>query len=107
MDNNTKHIAAQRVRTLFSLANQTFKEDPTLAQRYAETARKIAMATKIRLPKEYRRQICKHCKSFIMPGSNMRVRTRKHREPHVTITCLNCGKHMRIQLRKKEMKTHA
>ena len=94
-----KQIALQRIHTLFRLARETIHEDPELAQRYVEIARKIAMRTRLRLPKEYRRMICKHCKSFILPGVNCRVRIQPKREPHMVVTCLNCGKHMRIPLR--------
>lgn len=104
MDTITKRIAIQRIQTLFCLAKETFHENPSLAQRYVNTARKIAMAAKIRLPTEYRRQICKHCKSFILPGVNSRVRIKQQREPHMVITCLKCGKQTRIMLRKKEEK---
>ncbi|UCE44514.1 MAG: ribonuclease P, partial [Candidatus Bathyarchaeota archaeon] len=65
--NTIKHIALQRIHTLFHLARETIHEDPKLAQRYVEIARKIAMRTRIRLPREYRRLVCRHCKSFILP----------------------------------------
>ncbi len=102
MDTDARRIATQRVQTLFKLASEAISEDPTLAQRYASLARKIAMAAKLRLSKEYRRQICRHCKSFILPGVNCRVRIKQLREPHAVITCLICGGQMRIPLRKKE-----
>jgi len=102
MDPTTKRIAMQRVRTLFHLARETVHEDPALAQRYVDIARKVAMAAKVRLPKEYRSQICRHCKSFILPSVNCRVRIKQRREPHMVITCLNCGKQMRIPLKRKE-----
>ena len=102
MDPTTKRIAMQRIRTLFHLARETVHEDPALAQRYVDIARKVAMAAKVRLPKEYRSQICRHCKSFILPGVNCRVRIKQRREPHIVITCLNCGKQMRIPLKRKE-----
>jgi len=101
MDSETRRIAMQRIQTLFRLANETFNENPALAQRYVDIARKIAMATRMRLPKEYRRQVCRHCKSFILPGVNCRVRIQQRREPHVVITCQNCGKTMRLPLRKR------
>jgi ribonuclease P protein subunit RPR2 len=104
MDADTRRIALQRVRTLFSLANETIHEDPALAQRYVSLARKIAMAAKLRLPKEYRRQVCRHCKSFILPGVNCRVRIKQHREPHVVITCLVCNGQTRIPLKEKKEK---
>ncbi|MBX5328560.1 MAG: ribonuclease P [Candidatus Bathyarchaeota archaeon] len=102
MHDNTKHIATQRIHTLFRLAKETFHDDPQLAQRYVNIARKIAMTAKIRLPTEYKRQICKHCKSFILPGVNCRVRIKQQREPHLVITCLNCGNQMRIPLKNKK-----
>jgi len=101
MTTANKRIAMERIQTLFRLARETFRQDPALTQRYVDTARKIAMATKIRLPREYRRQVCRHCKSFILPGVNCRVRIKQRREPHVVITCLNCGKQTRILLKKK------
>lgn len=107
--NETRPIALQRIHTLFRLAEEKIREEPQLAQRYAEIARKIAMRAKLRLPKEYRRMICRHCKGFIYPGVNCRVRVQQRREPHMVITCLVCGKITRIPLKskspKKEKKT--
>ena len=102
MDSGTRRIARQRIQILFRLANETCDEDQSLAQRYIYLARKIAMAARVRLPTEYRREVCRHCKSFMSPGINCRVRIRQEREPHVVITCLNCGKKMRIPLRKRK-----
>jgi len=107
MDASTKRLAMQRIQTLFRLAKETFSENPSLAQRYVDTARKIAMAAKVRLPRKYKRQVCKHCKSFILPGVNCRVRIKQQREPHVVITCLNCGKQTRLPVKKKEVKSRA
>lgn len=104
MDATTKRIAMQRIQTLFRLANEIFHEDPSLAQRYVKIARKIAMSAKIRLPKEYKRRVCRYCKSFILPCVNCRVRIKQRREPHMVITCVNCGKQMRIPLKKKKEK---
>jgi ribonuclease P protein subunit RPR2 len=105
VDADTKRIATQRIQTLFRLASETLHENPPLAQRYADTARKMAMAARIRLAPEYRSQICRHCKSFILPGVNSRVRIKQRREPHIVVTCLKCGKQTRIILRKKEGKS--
>ena len=101
MNAEIKRIAIQRIHILFRLARETYREDSTLAQRYVNIARKIAMAAKVRLPVEYRRQVCRHCKSFILPGVTCRVRIKQRREPHVVITCLKCGEHMRIPLKSK------
>lgn len=60
------------------------------------------MAAKIRLPVMYRRQICKKCNSLLVVGDNCRVRIKQRREPHVVVTCLNCGSQTRIPIRKKK-----
>lgn len=100
-EESVKSVARHRVFRLFLLAREIYSQDPKLAQRYVDMARRIAMAANIRLPKEFRRQVCRHCKSFILPGVSCRVRIKQRREPHVVITCLNCGKHMRIPLKNR------
>ncbi len=100
--NETRKIALERIHTLFELAKQKIREEPKLAQRYAEIARRIAMRTRLRLPSGYRRMVCKHCKSFIYPDVNCRVRLQQRREPHLVITCLVCGKHTRVMLKQKK-----
>lgn len=104
MDGDTKRIALERVRTLFRLANENVRDDPALAQRYVFLARRVAMAGKVRLPREYRRQVCRRCKRFIFPGVNCRVRVKQEREPHLVVTCLECGGMMRMRLRKEKRK---
>jgi ribonuclease P protein subunit RPR2 len=61
MNPTTKQIAKQRIRVLFQQAEKTHKENPQLSSRYIATARKIAMAAKIRLPMKHKRQICNAC----------------------------------------------
>ncbi len=97
----TKKMALQHIRTLFSHAKEVIYEDPQLAQRYSEVARRISMRTRVRPPRENKLMICKHCKGFILPGVNCRVRIQTRREPHVVITCLKCMSHMRIPLKQK------
>lgn len=102
MHDDVRGIAKQRIETLFGLAKETFDQDPLLAQRYVDIARRIAMSAKVRLPRQHRSQVCRHCKGFMLPGANCRVRVRQLREPHVVITCLKCGKQTRIPLSRKE-----
>jgi len=104
MNSTTKQIAKHRIQVLFQQAEKTRKENPQLASRYIETARKIAMAAKIRLPTKYKRRICKNCNTLLVPGDNCRVRIKQKREPHLVITCLNCGYQTRMLLRKKKEK---
>jgi ribonuclease P protein subunit RPR2 len=99
---STKQIALKRVQTLFQLAKEEVHKNPEQTQRYVEIARRIAMRTRLRLPKEYRQLVCRKCKSFILPGVNCRVRIQQRREPHIVVTCLNCGGYSRIPLKGRE-----
>jgi ribonuclease P protein subunit RPR2 len=104
---DTRQIARRRIHTLFDLAREIIHDDPGLAQHYVDTARKIAMATRVRIPDEYRRQVCKHCKGFMVPGVTCRVRLKQKRQPHVVITCLRCGGQTRIPLAKRKQQVKA
>jgi ribonuclease P protein subunit RPR2 len=94
-----RKIAIERIRILFDLAKDRLHDYPDLAQRYAELARKIAMKMRVKIPPEYKRLICKHCKKFILPGRTCRVRLQPKREPHIVITCLLCGGITRIPIK--------
>ena len=95
-------IARERIIGLFEMARKNARENPAFAQRYVDIARKISSSYKVRIPSEYKKQICRHCKSFITPGIDCRIRIQKRREPHIVITCLNCGGHMRIPLGERQ-----
>ena len=97
-----KQIARQRIQILFKQAKQVCKTNPQLAMQYTKSARKIAMAAKIRLPVEFRRETCKNCNALLVQSYNCRVRIKQKREPHIVITCLNCGNQTRIMLSKKK-----
>jgi ribonuclease P protein subunit RPR2 len=96
-----KQIARQRIEILFWQAKKTAHKNPTLAAVYVKSARRIAMAARIRLPLEFRRETCKECNALFIHGVNCRVRVKQKREPHVVVTCLNCGNYTRYMLRKK------
>jgi len=102
--NETRQIALHRIHTLFKLAKENIRKEPELAQRYAKIARRIAMRTRVKLPTEYKRLICRHCKNFIYPGVNCRVRVQRRREPHMAITCSACGKTTRVPLKSRGKK---
>jgi ribonuclease P protein subunit RPR2 len=97
----TKQIARQRIQILFEQATRTFKENPELAQNYLLTAKKIAMAARVRLPVGYKRRVCKNCNNLLVPGKSSRVRIKSKREPHVALTCLKCGTTTRMPLKPK------
>ncbi len=94
-----KAIAIERIRRLFEMADYMFHIDPELSNRYVELARRIAMRCRVRIPRDLRRRFCHNCYKFLVPGVNCRVRIAKRREPHVAITCLECGNVMRLNLR--------
>lgn len=96
-----REIALSRIERLFDLAIKMLDSRPDLSQRYVEIARRISMRTKVRIPREKRLLICRHCKRFIFPGVSARVRLQPRRESHIVITCLYCGKHMRRPLRRQ------
>ena len=100
MHSSAKKIAKQRVQVLFELANVVYKANPELSRHHVGTAKKIAMAAKIRLPPDFRRRTCKNCNSLLLYGENCRVRIRQKRESHVVITCLSCGYQVRTPLKK-------
>ncbi len=85
--------ARERILDLMSRADAKFSEDPALSQYYIELARKLAMATKISIPREMKRRICHNCKHWLVPGKNVRYRinNRKNYGSYITVTCLECN----------------
>src|SRR5437879_9770800 len=68
-------IARERIQVLLEHARTRAREDDKrLARRYVELAGKISMRTKVRIPREDKRFICKNCMMPLIPGRNARVR---------------------------------
>jgi len=99
---SVKQIAQQRIDILFEQADAVGKTHPQLAAKYAQAAQKVAMSARFPLPPKYKHRICKHCGALFIAGYNYRVRIQQKREPHIVVTCLNCGYHLRILLRKRK-----
>jgi len=92
-----KTIASKRIKKLFSMAEQrALSGDLNLANRYVEIARKISMRNLVSIPKDLKRRFCKHCYSYLLPGSNCRIRIHRGR---LVIYCNNCKKYTRIPLK--------
>lgn len=88
-----KDVAYQRIQLLLNLAGDKAAESKLeQSNRYAYLARKIGMRYRIRLPRELKRRICRHCNSYLLPGKTSRVRLKG---VNVTVTCLNCGNQIR------------
>lgn len=98
MKYEARKTALDRVKILFGLARIEFRNNPDLAQKYVDIAKKICMRTRLHIPKEFRIQTCKSCKRFIIPGINSRVRIQPRRKPHLVITCFQCNGKTRIPL---------
>jgi ribonuclease P protein subunit RPR2 len=90
-----RKLARERIAILFTRAAEFFPSDPLASDRCVELARRIAMRQRVRIDRTLRRQFCRHCHRFLVPGRNVRVRIHHRR---VVITCSGCGRQMRIPL---------
>lgn len=88
-------LALKRMYILYDRAKSEFFEHRERSHRYAYLARKLAMRARVKLPINFKRQICKHCHKFIVIGFNARMRLRPKRVPHIAVTCLECNHVMR------------
>jgi ribonuclease P protein subunit RPR2 len=93
---SVKKEALDKIHELFNEAKLIFNKDSNLSNKYVNIARKIAMKYTISVPRELKRQYCKHCYSYLVPGKNCRVRIQKHR---VIYYCEKCKKFMRFVLK--------
>ena len=100
-------LALERVIFLFKSADQQYTaHNETIAQNAVQTARKIAMGTKIQIPRDLKRNICHGCKQFLKIGMNARIRTH-HRKGYgswLVKTCLSCGHKTRYIIKGKTFK---
>ncbi|HUU89360.1 MAG TPA: ribonuclease P [Candidatus Glassbacteria bacterium] len=85
-----KIIALERIEILLENADKVYKTDSTLAQNYAEKARKIAMKARVRIPRKWRFRFCNKCKMYLYPGISSRVRIKSGKPSRVTLHCNNC-----------------
>ena len=85
-------IAKNRIRLLFRLAKEHFKEDHKLSDKYVKIARRVAMKHKVRLSSELKKSFCRNCHKYLVPGVNSRVRLHKHR---LIIYCMSCRHYTR------------
>ena len=83
-----RRIALERIQTLFAEAEKAFKEHPERSDRYVQLALRIGMRSQMRVPRELKRRVCKHCRRFLVPGRNCTVRLHDKR---VIYRCACCG----------------
>jgi ribonuclease P protein subunit RPR2 len=85
----------EQVIFLLEEADKIIGQDFEMAQKYALQARKIQMRTRIKFPSEWSKRFCKHCKSFLYPGINSRIRLSSSNKI-ISIKCFHCNGYSRI-----------
>jgi len=88
-----KELVRHKIEVLFKEANGAFKQDKAKANNLVKKARNLSMKYKVKIPNKLKRRFCKHCYSYLMPGTNCRIRTK---EGKVVIYCIECKKFTRI-----------
>jgi ribonuclease P protein subunit RPR2 len=84
-----REIAAERIDRLATLAERAAREGHTeRSRRYVRLARRIAERHRLSLPRRFKRFTCDRCDRYLVPGRNVRVRTR---DGHVAYVC-ECGR---------------
>ena len=97
-------IVRERIEILMNLAKEfTAKGEIELARAYVKLAKRLAMKYNYKIPKRYKRFMCKRCHAYLIPGKTCRVRINRGK---VTITCTLCGFTMRYPyIKEKASKT--
>ncbi len=90
MRQTKKKIVLERMYILINNAISNARSNPSLSQRQASLARRIASHHRIKMPYELRINFCKKCKNFIVPGINSRIRVGRTRLKSIRITCNFC-----------------
>ncbi len=93
---NLKIQARKDISNFMKLAKESFKEDKTKSNRYVRKARRVAMKHNIRLNSSVKRKFCKYCYSYLVPGENLRIRTR---DGKLVYYCLECKRYMRFPIK--------
>lgn len=81
-----KQVALERIIRLFEILED--KNYRSFHKRYIYLILKISMRYRIHLPSKYKHRFCKKCNTYLLYGSNSRVRIKKSCK---LITCLSCG----------------
>lgn len=92
-------VASERIGILLRQAEEVFSQNTELSKRYAGLAKKISKRTKVRIPREKKRYLCKNCGQPLIPGKNARVRLR-FVNSRIIVSCLSCGTFRRYPYQK-------
>ena len=83
------------IDSIFALASHVGNAFPELLKRYSYLARRVARKNGVRLFSEHKRRICKHCKVYLTPSVNCRVRLRsKHK--NIVYYCFSSKKYSKL-----------
>jgi ribonuclease P protein subunit RPR2 len=85
-----KELAKKRINRLLELAGENLKKHPERTRRYVELARKLSSKYNTSMSGEQKRQLCRKCDAFLVPGLNLSVRADAKIRAQV-YTCLECG----------------
>jgi ribonuclease P protein subunit RPR2 len=90
---------SSRIEFLINKAEEVARKDLPLANRYVTLARNLSMRLNVHIPSRLKKKYCKHCYTFLVPGVNCRVRTKKSK---LVYSCLSCQKFMRFPFVKEK-----
>ncbi|MEM0466292.1 MAG: hypothetical protein QXX20_01640 [Candidatus Thermoplasmatota archaeon] len=89
-----KKIAHHRICYLFDLAEKNARDNKfDLANRYVHLARRVGMRYRVPIPAQYKRCYCKHCETYILPGTTGRIRIHHGK---IIIFCTGCNCYTRV-----------
>lgn len=94
-------VARERIEILITQAKEMVETDKKLSRRYVDLARRISERTKVRIPSELKKYLCKGCEIVLVPGRNARVRLYAHNSG-IVITCLECGTMKRFPVTRRK-----
>lgn len=80
-----------RIRDLFDQALRC--KDLAKASSLVRRAKKIALSTRVRIPKDLKKRICRSCGAYLISGNNATIRTQRGK---VVIRCFECKHISRI-----------
>lgn len=101
MKAGVRELVIERMQILIQNAVSNARNNPELAQRQADLAKKLSMKYRVRMPYELRMTFCKKCKKFIAPGLGARIRLGRTSVKSVRITCKFCNHTYRKIIRKQ------
>ena len=92
-----KKEAIEIIPELLKKSKESYKKgNRRLSKVQSKKIKYLSMKYKLKLPKELKRQLCRHCGSVLIPSVNCRVRTNKGK---LVYSCMECKRFTRMPLR--------